>query len=335
MYLKTVIALTWLVTSYVYLVFFANTILEAVISGFALAQGFVLVGFNVMHDGAHGSYSSRKWLNWIMGYTLDLIGGSQMLWRQKHNVLHHTYTNLSEMDDDIDTGGILRLSPEQCWKPWHRFQHFYAFGIYSLLSLSWLYFSDYKKIITGRIGGYQLRKPSKADIFLFCFGKLLYIFYSIVVPLFFHPVSHVIIGFIGIHLILGFTLSIVFQLAHTVEGNAFPKPDPETGHIENEWAVHQIETTANFAPRNRLATWYLGGLNHQVEHHLFSKICHIHYSDLSRIVQATCKDYSIPYHSYPTIRSALFAHFRFLREMSTKPLSQQQNQHDLKKVYSE
>ena len=138
-------------------------------------------------------------------------------------------------------------------------------------------------------------------------------------PLFFHPLLHVLIAFVGIHLVLGFTLSIVFQLAHTVEGNTFPAPHKETGNIENEWAIHQVETTANFAPRNKLAAWYQGGLNFQIEHHLFSNICHIHYPAISKIVEETCHELGISYVSYPTVRSAISGHYRFLREMGKKP----------------
>ena len=287
----------------------------AVITAFAVAQGFVLVGFNMMHDGNHGSYSKNKKVNWFMGFMLDLIGGSNLLWRHKHNILHHTYTNIHEADDDLHSGGLLRLSPDQEWRPWHRFQHWYAVPVYSLLTISWVTYSDFKRFFTRRIGDYVWRKPTVSETTLFFLTKIFYFGYMLVLPMFFHPVLHVLLAFIGIHLVLGFTLSIVFQLAHTIEGNTFPKPNEQTGNIENEWAIHQVETTADFAPRNRLAAWYLGGLNFQIEHHLFAKICHIHYPALSKIVEKTCREFSIPYVSYPTVRAAILAHFRFLKMM--------------------
>ena len=318
MFLKTTIILAWLAVSYVLLVFFSTSLIMAVISAFALAQGLALMGFNIMHDGAHDSYSSNKKVNWWMGCTLDLIGGSQMLWRQKHNLLHHTYTNIDELDNDLHTSGLLRLSPEQRWRPWHRFQHLYAFPVYSFLTLSWLSFNDFQKLLSGRIGHYKLRKPKAADISLFFLTKIFYVGYALVLPLLFHPLLQVLIVFLGVHLILGLTISIIFQLAHTVEGNTFPRPAAPTGTIENEWAIHEVETTANFAPKNRLATWYLGGLNFQIEHHLFVRICHIHYSAISGIVEKTCKDFGIPYTCYPTLRSALVAHYKFLRRMGSR-----------------
>ena len=315
MFLKTAIILVWLASAYVLLVFFSTSLIMAIITAFAVAQGFVLVGFNIMHDGNHGSYSKNKTINYLMGFTMNLIGGNQMYWKQKHNILHHTYTNITEMDDDLNTGGLLRLSPDQEWHPWHRFQHIYAFPIYSLMSLSWLTFADFRKFFTGRIGTYKLRKPSAYETTLFFLTKVFYFGYTLILPMFFHPVAYVLIGFLGVHLVLGFTLAIVFQLAHTVEGNTFPQPHPQTRIVENEWAIHEVETTADFAPKSKFIAWYMGGLNFQIEHHLFTKVCHIHYPAISKIVESTCQEFKVSYVSYPTVRSAVAAHYRFLREL--------------------
>ncbi|MCB0291304.1 MAG: acyl-CoA desaturase [Calditrichaeota bacterium] len=321
MFVKTAVILVWLITAYLLLVFFSTSMLMALISAFAVAQGFVLVGFNIMHDGNHGSYSRNKTINRIMGYTADMIGGSSFLWKQKHNILHHTYTNIEELDDDLNSNGLLRLSPDQPWRPWHRFQHLYALPVYSLLTLSWILFSDFKKFFTGKIGSYEISKPSAGDTVLFFLAKLFYFGYTLVLPMFFHPVLYVLIAFVCIHLVFGLTMSVVFQLAHTVEGNTFPQPDPESRTIEQEWAIHEIETTANFAPKSRLAAWYMGGLNFQIEHHLFAKVCHIHYPEISKLVEKTCREFSVSYLSFPSVHAALAAHFRFLRRLGKKRLS--------------
>jgi len=319
MYLKTFMILALFVLSYLSLVFFSNTLVTALISAFFLAQAFILIGFNIMHDGNHGSYSKNKTVNRIMGYTMDMIGASHMLWKQKHNVMHHTYTNIDGMDEDIDTSGILRLSPNQEWRFWHKFQHIYAFPVYSLLTLSWIVVNDFVKLITGKIGTQKIKKVKFKDNLFFYVSKTLYFGYMIILPLFFHPISYVLFFFLFVHLILGFTLAIVFQLAHTVEQNSFPVPEPQSGNIKNEWAIHQVETTANFAPKNKLAAWYLGGLNFQVEHHLFTNICHVHYPQISKIVNQTSKEYSVEYISYPTVLSAIIAHLKFLKRMGSEP----------------
>lgn len=315
MYLKTALILIWVPVFYVLLVFYADTLLTAALAAFALAQGFILVGLNIMHDGNHGSFSSNKKINRIMGFTLDLAGGSAMIWRQKHNILHHTYTNIEGVDEDLHTSGILRLSPNQAKRSWHRFQHLYAVLVYGFLTLTWVLTNDMRKLVSGRILDYRLPRASRTDLAVMFLGKGLYLGYMIALPLFFHPFLHVAIAFVGMHIVQGVTLSLVFQLAHAMEENTFPVPDSETQAIENEWAIHEVETTANFAPNNKLATLYLGGLNFQIEHHLFPKVCHVHYPAIGRIVKETCAEFSVPYHSYPTITSAVAAHFRFLRAM--------------------
>ncbi len=315
MVIKSAVIFAWLATGYVMLLYAASSLVMAIISAVAVAQGFVLVGFNIMHDGSHGSYWKNKRANWLMGFTLDLIGGSNMFWRHKHNILHHTYTNINELDDDIQVGSIMRFSPEQAWRPWHRFQHWYAFPAYSLMTLLWVTLGDFRKFFTGRIGDYKLPKPSAGESFLFFLTKIFYFGYMLVLPMFFHPVLHVIAFFLVVHVVLGCTMATIFQLAHVVEDNTFPAPDPNSGEIDNEWAIHQVETTANFASKSKIAAWYCGGLNFQIEHHLFPRICHIHYPTINKIVEQTCREFGIKYVSHPTLREAVVAHFRFLRDL--------------------
>lgn len=318
MYLKTALILFWLIASYAILVFATSSLIMAIITAVAVAQGLAWVGFNIMHDGNHESYSKNKYVNRIMGFTINFIGGSHWFWKHKHNVLHHTYTNIVELDEDIQIDGILRMSPEQPRKPWHRLQHLYAFPAYCFMSLLWVTIGDFRKFFTGRIGEYQLPKPSTKDTTLFFLTKLFYFGYMLILPMFFHPVLYVLAFFIFVHFVLGFTLAVTFQLAHVIEGNTFPKPNLAPPTIENEWAIHEVETTANFAPKNKLAYWLLGGLNFQIEHHLFPRICHIHYPEVSKIVRKACEEFGIKYVSYPTIRAAIAAHYRFLRTLGRR-----------------
>ena len=319
MFVKTGVILTWVVVSYVILVFFSTSLVGAMLLMFALAQGFALAGFNIAHDGAHESYAKSKSINWLMGCMFDVLGGSQMLWRHKHNRLHHIYTNICGADEDIDPPhGLLRLSPHHPWYPWHRFQHHYAFVVYSFLTLAWVTIGDFRKFFSGHIGSYKLPKLSRVDVGFFFFAKLFYFGYMLVLPCYFHPWTHVLLAFVGVHLILGLTLSVAFQLAHTSEHNSFPTPDARTGLMPHAWARHEVETTANFAPHNPWVAWYLGGLNFQIEHHLFAHICHRHYPAISTIVAETCREYAITYVSYPTVRVALAGHYRFLKAMGRR-----------------
>jgi len=321
LFLKTGIIVLWFGLFYILYVFFAMSLLMSLLTVVALAQGFILIGFNMMHDGAHHSYSRQKTINWLMGFTLDLIGGSHVRWRQKHNILHHTYTNIHGFDADLHTAGLLRLSPEQPWHPWHRWQHLYAWPAYSLLTLSWVMYGDFRMFFSGHIGHHPLPRQTRVEAGVFFVTKLWYFGYMLVLPAFFHPVLHVLIAFVVMHGLFGFTLSLVFQLAHIVEHIAFPTPAAHTGRMAQEWAVHQVETTANFAPTNAFARWYLGGLNFQIEHHLFASICHIHYPAISTIVRQTCDEFAIPYVCYPTVWAAIVGHYRLLKTLRSRSMS--------------
>ena len=319
---KSLFIAALITTSYISLVFYADSVMMVLVSAFFLAQGYVLVGFNIMHDSVHGSFSKSRVLNKVLGYTLNIMGGSQRLWYHKHNVLHHTYTNIAGVDTDLESDGLLRLSPNQEWKPWHRFQLIYALPIYGFLTLSMVLVTDYSKFFSNSIGPYKMPKATATESALFFITKVVYFFYTLVLPMFFHPVLYVLAVFFLVHFILGLTMSIVFQLAHTVEENDFPVAQIPENIIENEWAIHQVETTANFSPKSHFANWYMGGLNFQIEHHLFAKISHVHYRKVSAIVKQTCKDFGISYTSYPSMFKAFQTHWNFLKEMSRKPVLQ-------------
>ena len=316
---KTLLAFALLVLSYLSLLLWVEQWWSALLAAFGVVQGYILIAFNVMHDGAHGSYSRRRWVNRLMAATLDAMGGSSMLWRQKHNRLHHTYTNIDGKDDDISIGALMRLSPHQAWRPWHRWQHLYAPVLYSLLTLYLLLFSDWQKLLARRIGSTPLQTSSRWEAPYFVLTKLAYLGYTLLVPMLLHPVWTVVLVFVGIHAVFGLTLSLVFQLAHMVDGTQFPEPDPATGRLEHDWASHQLKTTTNFAPGNRLATFYMGGLNFQIEHHLFQQISHVHYRSISKVVRRTCEEFGVQYKSFPSVRAAIAAHFRFLRQLGQAP----------------
>ncbi|WP_434777720.1 fatty acid desaturase family protein [Neisseria sp. Ec49-e6-T10] len=318
LYFKAFFAFSLYIGGYIGLVFFAQTWLSGILFALMLTNGMILVAFNVMHDGAHGSFSSKKWVNWLAGASMDLLGSSQTLWQQKHNMLHHTYTNITGKDDDIELGLLMRFSPHQTWHPWHRFQHIYAPFLYSLLTLFLAVFSDFYKLVTNRISDTPLQKRKWWELPYFTFTKIAYIGYALILPMFFHPISLVLLYFFCIHFFFGFILSLVFQLAHTVDLTEFPKEN-EQNKMCYDWAEHQLRTTANFAIENPLVRFYTGGLNQQVEHHLFHKVSHIHYYSLSKIVQETCLEYDMPYHKNNSLTSAVLSHFRFLKQMGRKP----------------
>lgn len=285
--------------------------------------GMAGIGLSVMHDANHGAYSKKAWVNNLLGYSLNVIGGSAFNWKVQHNVLHHTYTNVHEADEDISPRGVLRMCPESEWKSMHRFQHFYAWFFYGLMTLVWVITKDYSRIMKYNKDG--LVKKQKSDIAvewaILIASKILYVGYIFVLPAVLLPVAwwQILIGFVAMHYIAGFILAIIFQPAHVIDGTEYPMPD-DKGQLENSWAIHQMLTTANFATDNYLFSWYVGGLNMQVEHHLFPNICHVHYRQIGRIVRETATDFGIPYRSIPTFGGALLMHAKMLKELGKRPV---------------
>ncbi len=283
--------------------------------------GFIIpgIGFNVMHDAVHGSYSHNKKVNRILGFWGgDAMGVSTFAWNIKHNVLHHTFTNIDHYDDDITQEPMFRLSPHQEWLPQHRYQHWYAKVLYCFLSLQWSLFNDYKKVVIhGKVLNREL-KAKREDYVRFFIGKgvNLGIF---ILPAFFLPHwSFALIGFLVMHFITGYTLSIVFQMAHIVEGTSFVEGSA-TGKVNMSFKEHQVVTTANFGMYDQFLTWYVGGLNYQIEHHLFPKISHVHYPAISVIVQEVARNYNVEYNVFESFGSAKRSHFDHLKMLGQKP----------------
>jgi linoleoyl-CoA desaturase len=283
----------------------------------AATEGFILalIGFNVMHDGCHESYSKNKFINEAMGFTINLMGGNQYIWKIKHNIIHHTYTNINGIDDDIAKTPIFRFSPHQQKRWFHKYQHIYMFVLYALGSVSWTFFNDYQKYFTGKITGTPMKKMPTKDVIIFWTTKAANLFIFLVLPIMiFGPGVGVAFFFIK-HAALGFTLSFVFQMAHCVSDARFPEPDPHSNKIENEWALHQVATTANFSMNSKLVSWIVGGLNYQIEHHLFPRVSHVHYPAISKLVKETCEEFDVPYTAYPTFAKAFASHVKHMREM--------------------
>lgn len=281
------------------------------------------IGMSIMHDANHGAYSANKKVNTLLGNTLFLVGGSVHNWKLQHNILHHTYTNITHMDDDIDAKLVLRLSPHLLLKKFHRLQYLYAFLLYSIATLYWVVFKDFVQLFKYKKNGVSNKSSKQNMVLLFQIiaAKLAYIASIIVLPVYLGiPFWQVFTGFILMHLVAGFVLTLIFQLAHSVDGTTHPMPN-EQGMIENNWAIHQMNTTVNFAPDNKWLSWYVGGLNFQVEHHLFPKICHVHYPKIAKIVKQTAKEFDIPYLENKTFFTAVKAHFKLLRKFGAFDLN--------------
>ncbi|MFZ3274835.1 MAG: acyl-CoA desaturase [Lutibacter sp.] len=284
--------------------------------------GMAGVGMNVMHDSNHESFSSKKWVNKIMGSSMYILAGNVYNWKVQHNVLHHSFTNIHGHDEDIDAGRIIRFSKNAKWLRVHKFQKYYSIFLYGLLTINWAITTDFiqmHKYLKRKLSYGKFPNPATEWSTLIV-TKLIYYFMWIVLPLLVLDIAwwKVLIGFFVMHYTAGMILSVVFQLAHVVPNTEMPLPDKE-GNLEHTWAVHQLYTTSNFAPANKFISWYTGGLNHQVEHHIFPHISHIHYGKIAKIVKETAMEYELPYNEYITFTKAIAEHFNQLKTLGVKP----------------
>ncbi|MFC4210208.1 fatty acid desaturase family protein [Pedobacter lithocola] len=319
MWVKTIVFLSSYVSLYLVILLLPLNLVSLASLTILLGMTAAFVGFNICHDAIHGSFSKSKKVNHLLSFLFNLLGASPYVWNITHNVVHHTYTNIAGHDEDIEVApGLIRISDSDELKSFHKYQQWYAFPLYGLASLSWVLRKDYKKFFQASVGAHANKHP-KIEYFNLFFFKAIYYFLFLALPIILMDIAwyHVIVGFVILHLSQGFTMGLVFQLAHVVEGTEFPVPDL-AGNMQESWAEHQMATTANFATDCKFAAFFLGGLNRQIEHHLFPKICHIHYGSISKIVKSTALEYGIVYHENKTFPLALQSHFNMLKKMGRK-----------------
>lgn len=283
-----------------------------------LVMGFGVsgVGMATMHDANHGSFSKKRWMNKLFGNSMYLLGGFPPNWRYQHNTLHHGFTNIEGHDEDIAPPNVLRLSPHRPLKKIHRYQYLYAWFFYSIMTISWVIITDFRRLNKYKRMNVKFsgkRNYGKLMINLIV-SKLLYFAIFLVLPMVIVPVAWywTAAGFLLMHLVGGLVLASVFQTAHVVPTSEYPLPN-ENGILDNNWAAHQLYTTCNFAPKSKVFTWLVGGLNHQVEHHLFPNISHIHYPKIADIVKQKAREFGVPYHVNRSFFSAVGQHVRMLK----------------------
>jgi len=287
-----------------------------------MGLGMAGIGMNVMHDANHGSVSDKGWVNKILGASIYLLSGNVFTWKTQHNVLHHSYTNLYGVDEDLDTRGLLRLHPEESYKKMHKYQHIYAPFLYGLLTLNWLITKDFTQLYRYHKNGVAGNNNKKRELINVIFWKIAYLSIFLGLPVFVGGYSFgiVLLGIFLAHFLAGVVLSIIFQLAHVMPDVSHPVP--EGNATNHSWAVLQLLTTANFSTKSKFVTWFVGGLNYQIEHHLFPNISHVHYPKIAEIVRQTAEEMKLPYFEYRTFWQATKAHFEYLRMLaSPQPVS--------------
>lgn len=303
-----------------------------------MSFGMSGIGLSIMHDANHGSYSTNKTVNHVLGYLINCIGGYHVTWKIQHNVLHHSFTNIHEHDEDLNQN-VMRFSPNQERKPIFRFQAYYCTLFYGLLSIFRFAVKDLQQLLRyNRIGLLKdqgLSFPARLAELITV--KSLYLAITLLIPMYLLPIAmwQTFLAFFVMHYISGLIFAYIFQPAHIIEEVDFYVKN-ETGSVENNWAIHEMRTTANFANGSTIFAWFIGGLNHQVEHHLFPHVCHVHYKKISKIVKATAEEYDVPYYAHKTFFDAIKSHLTLMNQLGTgeydRKLKEKKMQLDLAKA---
>ncbi|HEY9260510.1 acyl-CoA desaturase [Chitinophaga sp.] len=323
MWIKTIVMLSLYFVPYILMVVGAGAGNIWLYLGLWLLTGLGMtgIGATIMHDANHGAFSPKKSVNNFIGHILEVIGGYAATWKIQHNILHHTYTNVSGLDEDIDSIKFLRFSPNQPRHWYHRYQFIYAWFFYMLMTLFWMTAKDYLQVLRYKNHGLLVKQKVslKQAMFRISVFKVIYYGYILVLPLLFSgmPWYWVLTGFFGMHFIAGLSLACIFQPAHVMTASDFATPIivDDVKKMENSWAIHEVVNTTNYAPRSRVLSWCIGGLNYQIEHHLFSGICHVHYRKLAPIIKAKAAAFNLPYQVQPTFIHALWEHARMLKQL--------------------
>jgi linoleoyl-CoA desaturase len=317
MFIKAIILLSFYIAPFIILLTIPMSGWLALLLVILMGIGEAGIGMSVMHDAAHGAFSSKQWVNNLFSSTMFLLGSNTFNWKVQHNILHHTFTNIFGYDQDIETKAVLRLCEHAPLKKFHKAQYIYAYFFYGLMTLSKL-ITDIIQLINFNKEGIteeQNHNPGK-EVFKLIITKIIYFSVMLGLPLVLTDFKwwQIIIGFGILHITAGMIMSTIFQMAHVVEGTEQPLPD-ENGIIKNEWYVHQLHTTSDFARDNFFLNWYVGGLNFQIEHHLFTNICHVHYRKIAPIVERTALEYRIVYNLKPSFLAAFISHAKRLKAL--------------------
>ena len=324
MYLKTAIIFSWIISSWAFVIFVPAPMWIKSLGCVVLGLGIAGCGMSVGHDANHGAYSYNSTVNKAIGLSYDFIGVSNFIWRFRHNFLHHNYTNLKDYDAEIYGDGLVRMSPNNEYKPHQRFQHLFIWFIYLIIPFYW-YLNELRLVLVrGNLLGHKIPQLKASDLIAFWGMRSLSLVFFVGIPLLVgYGLLQIFIGLSLAYMSYGLVACEIFMLAHVLEGLEFPQPDPKSNSIDDEWAVFQLKTTADFAPKNKILNWYVGGLNYQAIHHLFPNICHIHYPKLAPIVAEVAKEFGVNYQVYPTFTSAFASNYRWLKLMGQPPVKQQ------------
>lgn len=276
----------------------------------------VFLAFNVSHDATHGTISNNKWMNKLIFYlSFNLQGTNAYLWSVRHKASHHVFPNVDGCDADIDDNPVIRLSPTKKHFWYHRYQAFYSFFVYCIYTIHWIFFKDWLYFSKSQIANLKNIKHTFGEFIDVLFWKCVYLSMMLFLP---HFVLHYswtwvltsfLISNVAVSLIFIFTLII----SHLTLETDFPVPD-KNEKLPYTYSQHQLATSLDYYPTNKMVNFFLGGFNSHAAHHLFPHLPHTLYTDITPIIQRLVKKYNYRYNE-STLPKAIASHFKYLQKM--------------------
>ena len=319
LHVKACIIAVWYVASFA-AVILSSGWLEGSIAVASLSLAFAAVGFNIQHDANHNAFfaTTTKRLsraNRLVGWSTFVLGADANRWIYRHNTLHHGSPNVVGTDSDINLGLLARLAPFQRRYFWHRYQHIYLWPLYCFTVLE-IMFNDLAALAGASRHSRTSRHSRWSGATVAVFTKLGFFAVMLGLPMLNHPFWVAAVMTLSTMFAVGFLLGVVFQSAHIVEGAEFAETGSRPPYQWHEWQVRSsLDFSHGSGPLSRLLRWYIGGLDHQTEHHLFPRVPHTAYPLIAPVVSAVCAEYQIPRNVQPSFHSAVASHFRHIRAM--------------------
>jgi linoleoyl-CoA desaturase len=315
---KLIIALCWWLGSVVLLfTLHVNPVVFFLLYGFhCFAQLFILL--NIAHDANHRAISKNPLLSNLLVYSFDICGVSSYMWRCLHHQQHHYCINIEGEDENLVVRGLFRFNEGTPQKFIHRFQHLYFLFFYGLFTIDWVFTKDFECFFFPHTTFLKTTKHKPKEYVKLFAGKLLYIGYMILLPIFYlgYPPVFVIAVFLACHFVIGVIGALVIQTTHPLASSAYPKSKNE---YEN-FVYHVLATTSDYSVNRPLGKFFYGGLNTHVIHHLIPNACHTHYPELTAIIKSTADEYGVTYRENKTMYEAVCDHYKLLKQMSKRQL---------------
>lgn len=313
MFMKTALVIIGWAVSY-YFSMIQGWIVAALFLGFFHSH----IGISIGHDATHGAYSKKSSISEFFAKAFDVMAASTVVWQHQHNIGHHPHSNIDEdeqYDPDSRSGApMVRLSPNQPWRPYHRYQHYYIWPLIAGMSLKW-YLNDIRALVRRKYMTIEFFEVLSSDIVSVAFWKSFFLLYGVLVPFMFHPWWRASAIITILVMVVSYYTVLMFAVNHLTDVSEFPNKSWQT----RDWAKLQVLTSTNFANDSTLWTWLSGGLNFQIEHHLFPSLCHVHLAEIAPIVKKTCEEYKVQYVTFPSYFAAFYGHYKHLKQLGEGP----------------